>query len=154
MPLEDPSWSAVHEQLRDSMQREIGIMREILGNMLQEELSLQLSDNNGLDQIRMERSLMVERLGVLRLARLHAAKKFEELTAAQEKEKALSVDASSCEILSLGEQILALTEKMNTQNCRNNLLFHQMKHLQPLPQPSKQSLPHTRVKVMNKGYDE
>ena len=153
MAIDDSPWNVAHDQLKDSMQREIGIMREVLANMLQEELSIQLNDEGGLDQILSERSLMIERLGTLRQARLQATKKLEELGATQNGGKLLADDVNNCEILSLSEQIMALTERMNAQNCRNNLLFQHMKYMPPLmPQP-KQNLPHTQIGVINKGYE-
>jgi hypothetical protein len=158
MAVDDSPWNVAHDQLKDSMRKEIGIMREVLANMLQEELSMQLNDKGSLDHILTERSLMIERLGNLRLARLEATKKLEELGAAHQGGRLLfEGDVNSCEILSLSEQIMALTERMNAQNCRNNLLFQHMKYMPPLmPQPqsqSKQSLPRTQIGVINKGYE-
>ena len=151
--MDDP-WNVAHERLKEWMHKEISIMREILANMLQEELSIQLNDLGSLDQVMCERSSMVERLSTLRSARLQATKNLEELAASRGQERVPPFDdASNCEILLLSEQIMALTEKMNDQNCRNNLLTHQMKHMPPLMEKTKRSLPHTCVKVINKGYE-
>lgn len=89
-------------------------MRELLANMHREELSLQLCDKMGWEQVMIERSQMVTRLGSLREARLYATQLFEE--------KGSLEDTDAIEILTLRDQLLALAERMNTIKCRNEYL--------------------------------
>ncbi|MGE5195771.1 MAG: hypothetical protein ACM3JI_00395 [Anaerolineae bacterium] len=115
----DILWDEAHEGLKMAMQKEIGIMREVLANMHQEELALLMSDKDGWNQVMQQRGSLIERLGILRLERQEAAKKIENLLSSSKK-------LESCEIFSLRDQLLAIVERMNRQNNRNEMLFNQL----------------------------
>ncbi|HSW86828.1 MAG TPA: hypothetical protein VLG49_04940 [Rhabdochlamydiaceae bacterium] len=133
-------WNEAHDQLKISMQKEIGIMREILGNMHQEELSLLLNDKGSWNHVMQERSQLIERLSYLRAERLEATKKIEDMVDIKDKTKEIPLesilptqDENSCEILSLRDQLMALMERINFQGCRNEILFHQVEHQPDIP---------------------
>ena len=81
-----------HDQLKISMQREIGIMREILANMHQEEHSLLMSDRGSWNHVMQERSVLIERLSYFRVERLEATKKIEEMVAPNDKTKTITLE--------------------------------------------------------------
>ncbi len=124
-------------------------MREILANMHQEELSLMLHDKSGWNKVMEERAQMVRRLGGLRIDRMQATAALQSIVGDGQKkeeptlEKLLSQDeVASCEILSLRDQLTALTERMNSQNTRNQNLYHQVQYrLGPPPAPHPQRVP-------------
>lgn len=102
------------EELKTSMQKEIHMMRELLANMLKEELSLQLQDKSSWEQVMIERAEMVNRLSFLREKRQNISLHFNNQTPDQ--------DSDAIEILTLRDQILALAERMNQIKCRNEYL--------------------------------
>lgn len=133
-------WNEARDQLKISMQKEISMMRELLANMHQEELSLLMNDRGSWNNVMQQRSQLIERLSYLRVERLEATKKIEDMVCAKDKAKEITLeeilpadDENSCEILSLRDQLFALMEKMNFQQCRNELLNHQAEHLADLP---------------------
>ncbi len=123
-----PSWNQIQEQLKLAMQKEVNLMRELLANMHQEEMSLLMNDAPNWQKVMEERSEMILRLSHLRKQRDQMAIQFQELSKYKSKklfEILKAGDELSGEILSLLDQILALTERTNLQNCRNDFLFHQ-----------------------------
>jgi uncharacterized protein YjfI (DUF2170 family) len=131
----NPLWNQAHSQLTVSMQKEISIMRELLANMHQEELSLLMCDKEALNLVLQERSLMVQRLSVLRSSRIEATQKFKQIALSLQKIVPLSEEGflpcseeESCELLSLRDQLMALIERMNVQQARNEILAEQMQH--------------------------
>lgn len=135
---------AVHELLKVSMQKEIDLMREVLANLHQEELSLLMSDRQSWARVMEQRSDMIVELKLLRMSQ---AQVFKRLTSGKERPKLEEIlpvqETISCEILSLLDQILALVERTNLQNCRNDMLFYETKSLKlppkqpyPIPQAS------------------
>jgi hypothetical protein len=116
------------DRLKLSMQKEINLMRELLANMHQEELTLEHEDKSSWDRIMNERARMIERLGSLREERLHASKQFEE--------HATIEDSETIEILSLRDQLMALAERMNLIKCQNEHLSQQGRCI-ALPQVQK-----------------
>lgn len=131
-----PSWNQIQEQLKLAMQKEVNLMREILANMHQEELSLLMNDTPSWQKVMDERSEMVLRMSYLRKQRDLVALQFKE-NAKHKSKKLFEIlkagDEISSEILSLLDQILALTERTNLQNCRNDFLFHQEQMPQNTP---------------------
>jgi len=133
------SVSAILEWLR----KEIDMMREILGNMLQEEISLLQHDKEGWTKLMMHRAELYGKLCEARDKRLEATRQ----AFPQEKElpfeKLLAIgDANSCDILVLRDQMIALIEKLNTQSSRNELLSKISQQgpgqeARPQPQPEK-----------------
>ncbi len=133
-----------YDQLKGPMQKEIALMREILANMHEEELSLLASDKKSWVRTMQIRSDMVVELYFLRKERNLLTQQLEELTRAQlqRKETPLSFDellpvkeTSSSEIRSLLDQIIALIDRMNMQNSRNDALFYQDNSLKLPPSP-------------------
>jgi hypothetical protein len=127
-----PNRETVH-QLKELMQKEVSLMREILANMHEEELSL-LAGNKGQWELTMQqRSDMIADLGNIRKERIITGQKTTS-SSMQTLEKLLPVaETLSSEILSLLDQIMALVDRMNLQNARNDSLFYQAKNLQELP---------------------
>ena len=135
MPDKNILWRQAHDTLKISMQNEIGIMREILANMHQEELSLQMYDKDSWTLVMKERSELIEQLGDLRSKRIQASKNLEDLASNGKKGREIALeqmlpieDENTCEILTLRDQIMALIERMNFQNSRNQILFHEVEH--------------------------
>jgi len=147
-PAEKKTWNEAHDHLKFIMQKEIHIMREILANMHQEELCLLLNDKGSWNQVMQQRSVLIERLSTLRAERISTTEEIEHMASAKTKNKSLSLeqilptdDENTCEILSLRDQLMALIERMNTQNCRNEYLFHHVEHLPPLSLSSEPLFP-------------
>lgn len=116
--------NTLHKELQQTLQKEVGMMRELLANMHQEELSLILNDQGSLSQLLHERTLLVERLSSLRSLRLQTVEKIEKITGNQSTEQMFPLqEESSMEILSLRDQLMALTEQMNRQKSQNQYLI-------------------------------
>ncbi|MFI5333962.1 MAG: hypothetical protein ACHQT8_02200 [Chlamydiales bacterium] len=133
----------IHEELKRSMQKEITLMRDLLANMHQEELSLLMHDRTSWNKIMEERAKIVQNLGPWRSKRTEATDKLiqhrdkEKKKTPQLEELLPPEQQSSCEILSLRDQLMALTERMNSQNCRNETLYKQVENkLVDLPFPN------------------
>ena len=62
-------WDETHSQLRESMQKEISAMREILANMHEEELFLTKNNPEGLSLLLEKRSELLELLSAVRMTR-------------------------------------------------------------------------------------
>ena len=132
----------LHEQLRRSMEKEIRMMREILANMHQEELTLTMKDRATWNKVLEERSQMILRLSALRIERIEATEKLEKFAAQANPEKKLPLDqllppadADSFELLSMRDQLMALIERMNSQNSLNEQLYIQIEHPLDLSSP-------------------
>src|SRR6267154_4594384 len=112
------NWQTLHVSLRDVLQKEIHLTRELLSNMHQEEVSLMLQDGGSLNQILQQRSQMLEQLSSLRLHRQETTEKIEKIASVLHKNPSLDEilppnEEISTEILSLSDQLMALTEKIN-----------------------------------------
>ena len=66
MPGDAKEWNMLHEQLSEALQKEVSIMRELLANLHQEELSLLLNDQGSLHELLEQRSRIIERLSMFR----------------------------------------------------------------------------------------
>jgi hypothetical protein len=90
---------------------------------------------------------MLERLSALRLERLETTRKIEKIAAHGNKAPTLeeilpSGEAISIEILSLSDQLMALTERMNRQNAYNQKLAREgesMRYSHPQAQPDQRT---------------
>jgi hypothetical protein len=136
-------WMETHDALRIVMQNEIRLMRELLANMHEEELVLLLNDNPGWTQVVQKRVSMLQSLKHLRGQREVTTKNIEGLVFSQGKKQIIGVsdllpseEEITCEILSLSDQLVALMEKINYQNTRNEMLFLRTPHNAHLPDPS------------------
>ncbi len=146
-------WTKLHEKLQISMKQEIGAMREMLANMHQEELSLISQDKNSWTKIMQERSILLERLCELRSMRLITTKELKSMADGQSSRAPASLeslfspeDLNSCEIFSMRDQLMALMERMNQQNVRNQNLEGQRYHSTELDGPAS-SLPSKNRKL-------
>lgn len=118
-------WKEFHDRLEKSLKQEIGVMREMLANMRQEEASLLAGDKTSWNQIMIARSSLLVCLYELRSQRFHATEILETLAKNAKRpfeELLCRADEDACEILSMREQLTALMEKMNQQNMRNSSL--------------------------------
>ncbi len=130
MNLFEPSsnnWQELHSKLRDGLLREIFLMRELLSNLCQEEVSLILQDQGSLNQVLTLRSEMLEKLSLLRVHRLQTTEKIEKIASLEHKNPSLEEilppnEEISVEILSLRDQLVSLTERMNRQQVQNQQL--------------------------------
>jgi pantoate kinase len=135
-------WQALHVSLRDDLQKEIHLTRELLSNMRQEEISFMLQDTGSLNLILQQRSEMLETLSILRLHRQETTAKIEKMASTNHRNPTLEEilppsEEISTEILSLSDQLMALTERMNRQHSQNQRLAKygdHMMHLQPAPE--------------------
>ena len=120
-------WQTLHGALRDDLQKEINLTRELLSNLHQEEVSLMLHDTGSLNQILQIRHPMLESLSSLRLHRRITTEKIEKIVVANHKQPSLEEilppgELISTEILSLSDQLMALTERLNRQQAHNQRL--------------------------------
>jgi uncharacterized protein with von Willebrand factor type A (vWA) domain len=149
--LED--WQVLHAFLRDDLQQEIHLTRELLSNMHQEEVSLMLHDTGSLNQILQQRAQMLEKLSSIRLHRLEITERIEKIASVNHKNPSLDEvlppsEEISTEILSLSDQLMALNERMNRQHSQNQRLteYGDHSHYAPL-QSSSQTRPKRKASV-------
>jgi poly-D-alanine transfer protein DltD len=133
-PSSPQEWQALHDELRDGLEKEIRLTRELLTNLHQEEVSLMLQDSGSLNGILQMRSEMLEKISSLRLCRVITTEKIEKMVAQKNKHPTLEEilplnDPSSTEILSLSDQLMALTERMNRQHTQNQRIAEHGDHI-------------------------
>ena len=127
-------WEKAHAALSHALGKEIDLMRELLSNLHQEELSLLESDTTRWAKVMRERSDMILPLGKIRLKRALSIEKLEKLAKEQQRAELFPPEEElSCEIFSKLDQEIALLERINLQNCRNDALFDQVRHKDPSP---------------------
>lgn len=133
-------WGQAYEQLKDSLQKEVALMREVLANFHQEEFSLLMNEKEKWAVVMEQRSDMIVALALLRRTRIQATQMLQELAKDKLKKPQISYqelfaqeDIIGSEILSLLDQVLALIQKLNLQNCRNDFLFYEVKNAHELP---------------------
>lgn len=113
------NWNQLHEEIKINLQKEVYLMRELLANLHQEIL-----DKEHSIQIMQQRQSLLERLNQARELRLAATQKLETLIDPSSKDLKLEQimpldDEQTTEVLSLNDQLGALTKKMNQQNIDN-----------------------------------
>jgi hypothetical protein len=145
-------WQKLHNLLRDDLQKEIHLTRELLSNMHQEEVSRMLQDKGSLNLILEQRSQLLEKLSFLRLHRLETTEKIEKMVGFSSHpslDKVLPPDEEiSTEILSLSDQLVALTERMNRQSTQNQRLAEYGDHVRyPLLPPQLEARPKKKASV-------
>lgn len=127
-------WKLAHELLKKALKKEVSLMRELLANLHQEELSLFERDKKNWEIIFELRSDIVVKLFEVRKKRLGASFEIEQQVSLKKiQEKFPFEEEDSCEILTLLDQLFALIDRINLQNCRNDVLFDQSKHMEELP---------------------
>ena len=136
-------WGPTHDQLRDSMQKEITVLRELLANLFQEEIFLSQKNSKGIYLIQEDRSNLLKTLSSLRKKRLILTKKIKELFITTRSKKKLDLEhllppehENTSQVLSLRDQMRALFEKMNTQKMRNHHLHHEWAYIKEAPSPA------------------
>lgn len=139
--MNNQDWHQLHDELRDGLEQEVRLTRELLANLRQEEVSLMLHDTGTLNHILQMRSQMLEKLSSLRLQRMKTTESIEKIVASNHKAPTIEEvlppnEEISSEILSLSEQLMALTEKMHRQQTLNQ---HIEKHGDHAPPPSMQN---------------
>jgi flagellar biosynthesis/type III secretory pathway chaperone len=142
---------SIQESLQSIMNTEISIMREVLGNMLDEQGAILHNNTEALKLVLSDREPRIFRMNEAREQRIEIVKELSKSLGGEvshdgqmgkqiDLENILNqADSDSIEILYLRDQIVALLEKMNTQNTRNSYLlenrvaFHKefMRRLQP-----------------------
>ncbi|HEV3270247.1 MAG TPA: hypothetical protein VGZ69_06340 [Candidatus Rhabdochlamydia sp.] len=125
------NWNQLHEEIKINLQKEVYLMRELLANLHQEVL-----DKEHSIQIMQQRQSLLERLNQARELRLAATQKLETLIDPSSKDLKLEQimpldDEQTTEVLSLNDQLGALTKKMNQQNIDNQSSLKQECRLKP-----------------------
>lgn len=105
------------QKLYRALHKEIHLMREILTNLHQEELALLEHAHARWFRIMGHRSDFVVELQRLR----------------KKRDEFIFDEDLSIETLTQVDQLLALIERINLQNCRNDALFEQMKGRNKMP---------------------
>lgn len=127
------NWNQLHDEIKVNLQKEVYLMRELLANLHQEVL-----DKEHSMQIMQQRQSLLERLNQARELRLVATQKLETLINPSSKDLKLEQimpldDEQTTEVLSLNDQLDALTKKMNQQNMDNQNNLKQERRLKPKP---------------------
>ncbi len=128
------NWEKAHLKLDKAFEKEIELMREILSSLRQEELTLLEQDARKWKKVMRDRSSTVIHLKDQRDNRMSATRDLTKLAVLMEKTEMLPhEEESSCSILSKLDQVIALNERINLQNCRNDALFSQNRHKKQKP---------------------
>lgn len=127
-------WENAHLNLNASLANEIHLMREILASLHQEELALLESDFKRFSEIMEERSDFVLQVRQQRQERMDSTALLTKIAVEQNKAELLPPEEeSSCDVLTKLDQLIALSERINLQNCRNDALFDQARQKKDLP---------------------
>src|SRR3990167_3350745 len=118
---EGPDWVKIQEELKESMQKEISLMREMLSSFLQEEIFLLGKNQQAWAGLLQDRSILINQLQDFRKYRDDSAKALLEWSAKRNIDQ-----GEACEITLLLEQVVALTHKINRQNMHNQTLIEQV----------------------------
>ncbi|QZA58175.1 hypothetical protein [Candidatus Rhabdochlamydia porcellionis] len=134
------NWNQLHDEIKVNLQKEVYLMRELLANLHQEVL-----DKEHSMQIMQQRQSLLERLNQARELRLVATQKLETLINPSSKDLKLEQimpldDEQTTEVLSLNDQLDALTKKMNQQNMDNQNNLKQERRLKPKPPRKKTAI--------------
>lgn len=100
--------AVLEEKLRKSMQEEIILLRELLGNCLKEQTSLIHQDKDHWHQIMQDRFILLEQIKKIRNERNSTEKPLQN---------------PSCDTLLLTEQLFALVQKIHEQSQSNESLL-------------------------------
>ncbi len=126
--LSNEHWTTLHHKLQEELQREVYLMRELLSNMHQEEVSLMLHDSGSLHQILELRASLLEKLSTIRIHKLSTLKEIEYIS---------SGITPPLEITSLGDQLSALSEKIHRQTTTNQRLNTYPEYYYKLAEPQR-----------------
>lgn len=129
---EDQARAAAQDRLAALMKREVSFMREVLSSMQREQMALMENNTEAVSLILQERESLMANVEKVRQDRLNAVQSLALHLKAQGEVRSSEITLTallenfgvdSCEILALRDQLLALLEKMNEQNARNNHLI-------------------------------
>ncbi len=133
-PKDRPQSDLLHLELKQALQRELSLVREVLANLHQEELSLIFQDMGTYRQLIQSRLEMQDRL--VHLKTVQDATTQQLFAILQEKKENLDLEQIlpdnepiRWEILSLRDQLATLMDKMNRQQMRNQHLADHPEHL-------------------------
>ncbi|MDN3506129.1 MAG: hypothetical protein P0S96_02765 [Simkaniaceae bacterium] len=140
-------WETAHDILDIALEKEIHSMREVLASLHQEELALLEGNEKAFIRIMRQRSSLVVGLIKERTDRMEATALLTKCCVLLGKTEMLPhSDELSCQILTKLDQIVALLERTNLQNCRNEALFHQKRETKNEPLLCKYPHPLHRVR--------
>jgi hypothetical protein len=137
-------WTEHHTELQNLMKKEVDTMRELLGNLRQEEMLILQKETAYSNQLMEERGRLIHQLSDLRQNRISTTATLEALTHSHANvplEELLPPDhENSWELLALRDQMFALLDRMNLQCSRNEMLTQLARHqTAPQPQPEKKA---------------
>lgn len=123
-----PNWNQLHEEIKVNLQKEVYLMRELLANLHQE-----IVDKEHSAQVLEQRQSLLERLNQARELRQAATQKLEDPSNKNLKLEQIMPpnDEQTAEVLSLNDQLGALTKKMNQQNIDNQSIKQERRLLKP-----------------------
>jgi len=140
------NWTEAHTKLQNLMKKEIDTMRELLGNLHQEEMLIIQKEMGYWNQLMEERSHLISQLSHLRQDRASITESLESMAHLHPNvslEELLPPDhENTWELLALRDQMFALLDRMNLQCSRNEMLTHLAQH-----QPTLQPLPEKKAKI-------
>lgn len=127
--LNQANWNPLHEEIKTHLQKEVHLMRELLSNLHQEAL-----DKEHSVQILEQRESLLKRLNQSKELRLVAIQKLEVLIDPSNKDLRLEQilplgNEQTAEVLSLNDQLGALTKKMNQESIDNQSTLKQGRRL-------------------------
>jgi len=126
--------SSEQNTLYQALKTEVSLMRELLANLHEEELCLLEQNQSGWLRIMNERSELVMQVREQRASRISATCSLEKFAAERAKTEHLPADeVMTCEVISQVDQLFALIDRTNLQNCRNDALFLQALEKNSLP---------------------
>jgi len=141
-------WTQHHTDLQNLLKKEIDTMRELLGNLHQEEMLIIQKEMAYWNQLMEERGHLIQQLSHLRQDRMYITEILESMNHSHGNvplEELVPPDhENSWELLALRDQILALLDRMNLQCSRNEMLT-QLAHHQASPQQQQQ--PEKKAKI-------
>lgn len=140
-------WETAHSVLNTALEKEIHSMREVLASLHQEELALLEGNDKAFTRVMRQRSDLIVDLIKERSDRMEATAQLTKCCVLLGKTEMLPhSEESSCSILTKLDQLVALLERTNLQNCRNEALFHQKKQKKHEPLLCKYPHPLHRVR--------
>lgn len=153
MSQHNEEWNTLHDVLKETLKKEVSMMRELLANMHQEEVSLLINDQGSVHELLQQRCIIVERLGALRTARLETTNKIEKIASKEGAPTLQNIfpleEEISTEIFSLRDQLMALTEQMNRQQTHNK---HLTDHPEYIHSYIQQAVPRAKRKASVATY--
>lgn len=143
--MDNQQWTELHTELQTLLKKEIDTMRELLGNLRQEETLIVQKDLSYWNQLMEERGRLINSLSYLRENRISITESLESKTNFSQSNVPLedllpTNNENSWELLALRDQMFALLDRMNLQCSRNEMLTQLARHQSaPQLQPEKKA---------------